>query len=93
MSTYERVNTYKRFSVGDIVTVKKTVIHQYFDYPKQGDNNETLEPGEKAVIARICPKVRINKKGTGEYFFNLTRLSDDSFYYPVFDYHLLVKVK
>ena len=84
------MNTYKRFCVGDLVTVKIITNSQYFDYPHNGDNNKTLKPGEKAVIDSILPKVRTNEAGTGEYFFNLQRHnSKDTSYYPVLDYHNL----
>jgi hypothetical protein len=86
------MNTYKRFSVGDIVTVTEVTEHQYYNYPK-GYNLKTLKPGEKAVIVNIPPKVRITKQGTGEYFFNLQRYkSKDTSYYSVTDYHNLIKI-
>lgn len=88
------MNTYKRFSVDDVVTVKSTTNCQYFDYPDAGDNQKTLKPGEVAIIVSIMPKVRINAPDTGEYFFNLLRYNSkhDKMYYPVMDYHDLVKL-
>jgi hypothetical protein len=90
------MDTYKKFSIGDIVTVKAITEHQYYNYPK-GRNLTTLNPGDKAVIVSIPPKVRISKIGTGEYFFNLVKIKDNDFpdlnnYFPVFDYHNLVKL-
>jgi hypothetical protein len=86
-------NTYKGFSISQIVTVKELIKCQYYDYPNKGDNNKILEPGELAVIDSINPKVRINKPNTGEYFYNLIRLaSKDQSIYPVMDYHNLVKL-
>ncbi len=84
------MNTYKRFSIGDIVTVKVITEHQYYNYPK-GRNLKTLKLEEKAIIVSIPPKVRINEKGTGEYFFNLVRVGNNQDdYYPVMDYHNLI---
>lgn len=88
------MNTYKRFCIGDLVTVTKITNNQYFDYPHMGDNNKTLKPGEHAIINNIMPKVRITEQGTGEYFFNLVRNnSKDTTIYPVLDYHNLVKIE
>jgi hypothetical protein len=87
------MNTYKRFRIGDLVTVKQVTECQYYNYPHTGDNNKTLKPNETAIIVSIPPKVRINQAGTGEYFFNLVRHnSKDSSYYPVLDYHNLIKI-
>jgi hypothetical protein len=87
------MNIYKGFRIGEIVTVKKTIEHQYYNYPK-GYNLKTLKVGEKAIINSIMPKVRVTESGTGEYFFNLVRHnSKDVTIYPVFDYHNLVKIE
>jgi len=85
--------TYRGFTVGQEVTVKQITECQYYNYPV-GRNLHTLVPDVVCKIISIPPKVRVSDKGTGEYFFILHKLGDDSgTIYPVLDYHNLKVVR